>query len=898
MADRGFAPLEAGDIPIAVPQSTGPAQPVKRDGAQVPHGAGSGKKGGRFLCPKFVTASDRRAELIKKKCCPECASILDKYKRTGLAGAGSAVWRTVGPPRIWRYARVLCHHPYAVLSSVVIIVVTCLVLSLTARPLPAFDDPAMGFEARGTTISQRACAWENLLEATSPRGQLSFNPADDPYFLANKTTTSKKNKPRHRHKICVQMTDHGPVEVMNCSDVNNYNSTDYRDDFNVISSKILMDREEDDGYNLEDDWDFSIAENAHGTHNHSHFGADGFFCGPVLPGYGHVVVKSQVERESLLTKRHLKAICELDTRIRSPPEFQNVCTESSSGKCCPSWSLPNFVALISNRTSCHDITDSDVRRVSRLLHRCSHHFDMELEDGCGPLGCRRVPEACLKNDAVYTILHYLVDAAYLMPQAANTKYSEPSMANPHKQQNKQLEQRLTVATIFLPVPRSTAILAYYEQLAKVPLVYDNVTVVAMDLGLKHALFDKLLLADSWLVGVGAGVVLLLMWAYTGSLFITVVTNTTVACALIIAYFMYIFIYEITFFPYMNVLTAIIAIGIGADDSFVYCRVWSLAKQDKEAGTIEKLVGDALHHAAASIIVTSLTTSAAFFASCVSHITAIRCFSIFAGTVVLANLVLMLTWVPACVVVAERWGAASCCLCVPPTPAYATDIPPKCSQVCALPLRFCYWTAESGRVYFEKILPWVVIKLRYLWIILLGICALISAGIVFYKPRLRLPDSQEFQLFNPQHYFEQYDLKYKYQFWFERNLRNDIVNHLPLRIVWGINPVDNGNYLDPESTGHLEFDETFDVSQPESQGWLLDFCRNLRNQSFYQSTLGPLLPNCFIETFKSWMERKCVDPIDRLSRYPCCEDSKFPYKKDVFNKCIHEGIQALYQRSAE
>lgn len=142
-----------------------------------------------------------------------------------------------------RYARLLCHHPYAVLSSVVVVVVTCLVLSLTARPLPSFEDPSLvcptlrpdplsrrillsclfvrminvffslrvcmyqslqysvselvfleiciimlphlrsprkGFEARGTEISQRATAWENLLDATRASGLLSVNPADDP----------------------------------------------------------------------------------------------------------------------------------------------------------------------------------------------------------------------------------------------------------------------------------------------------------------------------------------------------------------------------------------------------------------------------------------------------------------------------------------------------------------------------------------------------------------------------------------------------------------------------------------------------------------------------------------------------------------------------------------------
>lgn len=79
-------------------------------------------------------------------------------------------------------------------------------------------------------------------------------------------------------------------------------------------------------------------------------------------------------------------------------------------------------------------------------------------------------------------------------------------------------------------------------------------------GLKNTLFDKLLLADSFLLGVGGSIVMVLIWFYTGSLFITVITIITVACSLLIAYFLYVFIYEIPFFPYMNILTAVIAIG--------------------------------------------------------------------------------------------------------------------------------------------------------------------------------------------------------------------------------------------------------------------------------------------------------------------------------------------------
>ena len=51
--------------------------------------------------------------------------------------------------------------------------------------------------------------------------------------------------------------------------------------------------------------------------------------------------------------------------------------------------------------------------------------------------------------------------------------------------------------------------------------------------------------------------------------------------------------------------------------------------------------------------TSLTTAAAFFANAVSHITCVRCFGIFAGLVVLCDYVLMISWLPAVVVLHHR-----------------------------------------------------------------------------------------------------------------------------------------------------------------------------------------------------------------------------------------------------
>lgn len=66
-------------------------------------------------------------------------------------------------------------------------------------------------------------------------------------------------------------------------------------------------------------------------------------------------------------------------------------------------------------------------------------------------------------------------------------------------------------------------------------------------------------------------------------------------------------------------------GIGADDAFIYCKIWQTAKLEKVNATVVKLVNDTLSHSVVSMFVTSVTTAAAFYSSSFSSITAISCF---------------------------------------------------------------------------------------------------------------------------------------------------------------------------------------------------------------------------------------------------------------------------------
>lgn len=69
---------------------------------------------------------------------------------------------------------------------------------------------------------------------------------------------------------------------------------------------------------------------------------------------------------------------------------------------------------------------------------------------------------------------------------------------------------------------------------------------------------------------------------------------------------------------------------------------------------------------------------------------------------------------------------------------------------------------------------IVFRFRWVWIIFFFILGLSSVTIIWIWPGMKLPESVEFQLFRESHPFEQYDLVYKNQFWFERILR---VSHI-------------------------------------------------------------------------------------------------------------------------
>ena len=217
----------------------------------------------------------------------------------------------------------------------------------------------------------------------------------------------------------------------------------------------------------------------------------------------------------------------------------------------------------------------------------------------------------------------------------------------------------------------------------------GVALIGFSVGIKRDIFVEAIVRD---VGKAVGAmfcVFALMWWYTRSFAVTTLSFLEILSSLGVGYFIYVVVLGLKFFPFMNVVTLFLAIGIGADDVFVYIDCWRLSlvevpfEYDDESDTtpppppprslfhplryislVPKLTPSqkrhqtlrleyTLRHAGASTFHTSFTTSAAFLTNCTSNITTVKCFGLYAALVVISDYVMMITFLPAIVCIFDR-----------------------------------------------------------------------------------------------------------------------------------------------------------------------------------------------------------------------------------------------------
>lgn len=172
--------------------------------------------------------------------------------------------------------------------------------------------------------------------------------------------------------------------------------------------------------------------------------------------------------ESLFEINGLLAMCDLELKITQLPGYRKLCETqpSSSADCCTPWSLPNYVALIANQTSCFDLLEEHVLTAEQLLLLCYPYYrDGILTAECSVRRCR-APVECIRNGAVFNMLHFLGDMGFVEENVSGRGlylhwFIGITIGNTIRQAT---YLNLSQAMVFVPIARSIQTLDLFYEL--------------------------------------------------------------------------------------------------------------------------------------------------------------------------------------------------------------------------------------------------------------------------------------------------------------------------------------------------------------------------------------------------------------------------------------------------
>ncbi len=511
-------------------------------------------------------------------------------------------------------------------------------------------------------------------------------------------------------------------------------------------------------------------------------------------------------------------------------------------KQCRSPSVASFVGLMAGK-DCYNLTDADVQDALHLLQRCSWYYNNQ--------NLTHLPWECISAESLYGFaIYYALGDKNFLDDSGQTV--------------------LTYGLLGANVLNYNQYEFYKEQLESAKLDNGVVKIVAIDSSIKPELFGDYMLKDVIYFGLAMIVILVVLFLYLRSVILTLATFLNVVFSFVLAFFIYSIVFRFPYFPFINILSALVLIAIGADNVFLFFDMWQQVKTEYPKENMTFWVQKMMRHAAVSVFVTSFTTAAAFYANYISKVTDIKCFGVFVGTAILCNFFLMVTWIPAIIVVLQWFenkfcANAKCCSCFYKVTSYL---------------------GKASQMVFEKGLPFLI---THLWMVWLGVLTLLGIGgivVLFVAPKLRLPSSGNFQVLSSTHPCEMYDDDIKYMFR-GSSLAMGSFQGIDIGFVFGVEGIDNGSPIDPDSVGHLVFDETFDISSPDAQSWMLDFCSELKQQSFISTSERQRI--CALERFNTFMISNCPSPLFS----PCCQQNNTKYDALLFKTCYPVFVSYLY-----
>ncbi|KAF8568286.1 hypothetical protein P879_04437 [Paragonimus westermani] len=563
-----------------------------------------------------------------------------------------------------------------------------------------------------------------------------------------------------------------------------------------------------------------------------------------------------------------KSLCALQTRIGQLSAYKRDCLRAyrqhAQLPCCPMWSVPNMVAILLGVSSCEQVTIPQLAEVGQLLTSCLPSFHRgTLRRSCWDvygtapaLLCPFVePVVCLRSSMIPLLL------ATALPDSLNssTSWRSTLLQLPVRPSN--------TLPLFLAIEAARTSGNLTRGLP-VPLHIHGIYMHAY-----NQLVSELLIGDTFWLGIGLGILLLLLGLGTRSVLLPLTTLLGIAWSLLVAYALYTQILRIPHFPVINFMAVVLAIGLGADDLLVYSQIWDQTAslfadrerrsfptsapstcnlpccssspnafasrsrtpspsfiihepppvhsvQNPHMAQLIRRISFTWSHAIPSMALTSFSTLLGLLVNLTSSIVAVQRFAVFSALIVLCNFIFVILFTPVTLLLLD--------------PIRTKHLATACSKHAH--------SSNSISQGFTRLVIQSRFCLPYLGLLIVGF----SAHQLLFERILDWPrnGSKASSFLRPNHPFEVFVNEQSDRFWAERNMRH-FSHLLEVHFVWGFEPLDDRSLWtytrDPDTQTVTKWrpDPNVDLTSPTSRAWLTQFCDTWLKQMPYLARFSEL-----------------------------------------------------------
>ena len=380
--------------------------------------------------------------------------------------------------------------------------------------------------------------------------------------------------------------------------------------------------------------------------------------------------------------------------------------------------------------------------------------------------------------------------------------------------------------------------------------YDNIEVVIFGLRIRDIEIGRLLATAALFTILSIITVVVFIWIHANSLYLAIGAIIQIVLAFPLSFFIYRWIFQITYFDGVSLAVIFIMLGIGADDVFVFIDAWR--QSIPFVGyNLEARMTFTFKRASKAMFVTTITTFFAFVATTFSKLMPLKAFGFWASILVTMNYILVITLFPA---ILSYWHQnvkereKCCCKWKKSDKDEQSEKMVNVNNDTDDPETLLLQSEGSCIEIFCRDTWYEFINLNK-WIFITAWIGIIIVAI--YKGS-QIGSLDERERFNSKdHYLEKmFDMQQEF-YGGVGNEKTEVI------IAWGIEPhLDtsrNYKYWDPDMHGITPFNPGFDLSPAKAQQHIFNICNEIISDFSDDLHQSNNYFSCFMNDLKNYGE---------------------------------------------